>query len=235
MYPRLLIARLLVFLVCMWYMVTEGKGGGALEYAKFKSKFINDTSQYCNGKFEIPVLKNALDRAVEEELPSRDNNKSFQIRDLTNSESLKISYNSPYLMCKYSSEKECVLVGTLAPAWSRGWQNISKDAFVSDIIDTFFHFASQYIYRSYQINLIGAIALTYGKHCDFRGNEFQEYWLPFCSHEYIAFRNNIPTTRNKRNHTLECYLDLVNSFDPVCEQGGLLLCTVAFTSFRWVL
>ena len=183
-------------------------------YAEFKSKFVNDMSKFENIKPKIPLLKSALDRAVEKELPLRDDYSSFQIRDLTNSEALKISYNSPYLMCKYSSKKKCVLVGTLAPAWSRGWKNISKDDFVSDQIDGFFHFADQYIYRGYQINLIGAIALTYGNHCDFRGNELHTYQLPYDNSKYTAFRNDIPIMRNKRNRTLERYLELINSFDP---------------------
>jgi len=185
-----------------------------LGYDKFKSKFVNDLSQFENIKAKIPLLKSTLDRVVEKELPYRDSYKSFQIRNITNSESLKINCNLPYLMCKYSSKKKCVLVGTLAPAWSSGWKDISKDSFVSDQIKCFFHFANQYIYRGYQINLIGAIALTYGKSCDFRGNELSQYQLPYCNSEYIAFRNDIPTTRNKRNHMLERYLELINSFDP---------------------
>ena len=183
-------------------------------YAEFKNKFINDVCRFENTKSKIPLLKIALDRVVEKELPLRDGYCSFQIRDFTNSEAFRISYNSPYLMCKYSTEKNRVLVGTLAPSWSRGWKNISKDDFVSEQIDLFFHFANQYIYRGYQINLIGAIALTYGKHCDFRGIEFCEWQLPYGESEYMAFRNSIPTIRNKRNRTLERFANIINSFDP---------------------
>lgn len=117
-------------------------------------------------------------------------------------------------MCKYSNEKKRVLVGALAPSWSRGWKNISKDDFISEQINKFFYFANQYIYRGYQINLIGAIALTYGKHCDFRGNDFRECQLPYCNSEYTAFRNDIPIIRNKRNRILELFINLTNSFDP---------------------
>ena len=183
-------------------------------YPEFKSKFINYFDQSENTKEKIPLLKSALDRAVEKELPSRDSNKTFQVRDIDNSEKLKINYDSPYLMCKYSNEKNSVLVGTLAPAWSRGWGKISKDVFVSDQIDVFFHFANQYIYRGYQINLIGAIALTYGRHCDFRGSEFSECQLPFCDSNYFSFRNDISVIKNKRNQLLAYYIELINSFDP---------------------
>lgn len=76
--------------------------------------------------------------------------------------------------------------------WSRGWKKISKDDFVADQIDGFFHFANQYIYRGYQINILGAIALTYGRHCYFRGDEFKEYTLPFYNSEYLSFRKDFP-------------------------------------------
>lgn len=183
-------------------------------YAEFKSKFINQFAQYENTKGKVSLVKSALDRAVEKELPLRDSDRTFQVRDIHNSERLNISYNSSYLMCKYSKQKKSVLVGTLAPAWSRGWRKISKDDFVSDQIDRFFHFANQYIYRGYQINVLGAIALTYERHCDFRGNEFKECQLPFCNFEYFSFRNDIPTIHNKKNQLLSYYIELINSFDP---------------------
>ncbi len=114
-------------------------------YVEFKSKFINQFAQYENTKRKISLFKSALDRAVEQELPLRDSYQTFQIRDIYNSEGLNVSYNSPYLMCKYSKEKRSLLVGTLTPAWSRGWKKISKDDFVANQIDGFFHFANQYI------------------------------------------------------------------------------------------
>lgn len=170
-------------------------------------------------KSKIPLMKSALDKAIKNELPARDSYMTFQIRDLENSENLKISYKSSHLMCKYSEDKKCLLVGTLAPAWSRGWKNISRDTFVSDQIDYFFHFANQYIYRGYQINLIGAIALAYGVHSDFRGIECSEYRLPHGNLKYHAFHDSIPAIRNGRNYCLERYLDLINSFDPFVNKS----------------
>ena len=116
-------------------------------YVEFKSKFINQFAQYENTKRKISLFKSALDRAVGQELPLRDSYQTFQIRDIYNSEGMNVSYNSPYLMCKYSKEKRSLLVGTLTPVWSRGWKKISKDDFVADQIDGFFYFANQYIYR----------------------------------------------------------------------------------------
>lgn len=185
-----------------------------MAYSEFKSKFINDLSRFENVRGKIPVLKRALDEAVINELPKRDKQLSFQVRDYTNTDSLRISHNSPYLMCKYSNEENCLLVGTLAPSWASGWRNISKDVFVSEQIDSFFHLANQYVYRGYQINLIGAIALTYGRHCDFRGHMLKQFKLPYCISEYTSFIEDIPTTRTKKNHILERYLEIINSFDP---------------------
>ena len=179
-------------------------------YSEFKSKFVQYFLQYENTKSKIESLKSALDRAVEIELPSRDKNKTFQIRDITNSEKLRISYDSQFLMCNYSNKKDRVLVGTIAPAWDRGWKNFSKDDFVSDQINTFFYFANQFVYRGYQINLIGAIALTYGRACDFRGNEINYYLLPVCNSYYHSFHNDISVNKSKRNQRLAYYIELLN-------------------------
>lgn len=194
-------------------------GSVTLGYSEFKSKFINDLFRFENVRGKIPALKRALDEAVINELPKRDKQLSFQIRDYTNTDSLRISHNSQYLMCKYSNEENCLLVGTLAPSWASGWRNISKDVFVSEQIDSFFHFANQYVYRSYQINLIGAIALTYGRHCDFRGYSLKKLQLPYGILEYNSFVENIPTARTKRNHRLESYLEIINAFDPYVNKA----------------
>ena len=183
-------------------------------YSEFKSKFLNDSVKRGFPENKISLLKSALDKSFEKELPVRDNNNSFQIRDFTNSDTLKISYHSNNLLCKYSVEKNYLLVGTLGPAWKHGWSNISKDTYVSDQIDGFFHFANQYIHRGLQINLIGAIALTYGKPCDFRGNEFRELTLPYHNIAYQEFCNGIPLTNSKRNRLLNKYLGIINAFDP---------------------
>lgn len=201
-----------IFIVYVKFI--KNKRGDNLGYLEFKSKFINQFTQYESVKRKVTLLKSALERSVEQELILRDSDRLFQVRDIYNSEKLNVSYNSPYLMCKYSKEKKSLLVGIIGPAWSRGWKKISKDKFVADQIDSFFYFANQYVYRGYQINILGAIALTYGRSCDFRGNEFRECTLPFGNSEYLSFRKDIPIIHNKRNQLLSYYIDLINSFDP---------------------
>lgn len=183
-------------------------------YTEFESKFINDFSKFENIKIKIPILKKALYEAAMNELPRRDHRMLFQIRDFTNSTEMKINHNSQFLACRYSDEKNCLLVGTLAPNWRFGWKNISKDPFVSEQISNFFYFTNQYICRGYQINLIGAIALTYGKYCDFRGATIHEFQLPRCNSEYTDFITNIPRVKTKKNCIIERYLKIINSFDP---------------------
>lgn len=178
-------------------------------YNNFKSKFVNqlplDKRRLC---------KKALDKAVDYELPLRDNENTFQIRDIYNSKQLRISYNSPYLMCKYSEKEERILVGVRGPAWERGWKEISGDIKTSKLIGDFFHLANQYVYRSYQINILGAIALTYERPCDFRGDKLREIQLPFCNSEYTLFCRDIPKVKNGRNRLFSYYAGIINSFDP---------------------
>ena len=42
------------------------KGAGILGYNEFKSKFVNDMSRFKNVKSKLPLLKSALDRAIEQ-------------------------------------------------------------------------------------------------------------------------------------------------------------------------
>lgn len=183
-------------------------------YAEFKSKFLHQLSLYENTKSKIDLCKNALDRAIKEELPLRDSERKFHIRDLSNSEQLRISYKSSNLMCKYSEDENRVFVGTLSPSWASGWKKISKDSYVSKLISDFFHYANQYIYRGYQINLLGAIALTYKRPCDFRGYMLSSFQLPLCNSKYASFCDDIPEPTNKRNQLLSYYVRLINAFDP---------------------
>ena len=183
-------------------------------YDSFKNRFINDISRFQNATTKIPSLKRALDKAVMKELPTRDNKAIFVVRDITNSNALHLNHHSPNLMCKYSKTNKSLIVGTLSPAWSNGWRDISTDSFIIDQIDSFFHLANQYIYRGYQINIIGAIALTYGIGCDFRGSEFYKTDLSHSNAAYNKFYSEIPLTRSKKNYLFERYIDIINSFDP---------------------
>ena len=191
-------------------------GGSLVEYNKFEDKFIKYAFQFNSEKAKIHRFRDALRSAVLTELPKMDNCKIFLIRNLTNSTSLNISHISPDLMCKYSPNDDSVLIGTLTPAWSEVWRNISTDEFTSDLLWMFFHVAHQYLHRGLQINIIGAIALTYGRHCDFRyGGVYRSiYPIKNDNAEYLAFKDSIIFASSKRNKLFNKYLNLINSFDP---------------------
>lgn len=188
-------------------------------YNEFKNKICSYYDSFENTRVKLPLLKSALDRVVGQELPSRDEKRLFQIRDFTNSEGLRINIRAGSLLCSYSENKNQLLVGTLGPLWSRGWRGISKDPFVAEQISDFFHFANQYIYRSSQINLIGAIALTYGRCCDFRGYTLKEVVLPELDADYSDFYKSIPRIMTYRNKTVLHYLEIINALDPFVNKA----------------
>ena len=188
-------------------------------YDEFKTKICLYYGSFENTKLKISLFKSALDRVVAHELPSRDDKRIFQIRDFTNSKGIQINIYAGNLLCSYSNNKNQLLVGTLGPHWRRGWREVSRDPFVAEQIGYFFYFASQYIFRSSQINLIGAIALTYGRCCDFRGSTLNEVILPDCETVYNEFFKNIPNTITNRNKIVLHYLKIINALDPFVNKA----------------
>jgi hypothetical protein len=188
-------------------------------YNEFKNKMLLYYGSFDNTKAKLPLIKSALDRAVGHELPSRDDKQLFQIRDFTNSEGLLINICAGNLMCSYSDDKDKLFVGTLGPLWSRGWREVSKDPYIAEQIKDFFHFANQYIYRSSQINLIGAIALAYGRCCDFRGDYLSEVVLPEREAVYNDFYIRIPTIITNHTKAVLHYLAIINSLDPFVNKA----------------
>ncbi|HAN09690.1 MAG TPA: hypothetical protein DCP90_03655 [Clostridiales bacterium] len=180
-------------------------------------RFINDLtsyySQFENTRGEITLFKEAYKKAIEQELPERENQRNFQIRDFTNSTGLNINLSFENLYCKQDEEKKLV-VGTVSPNWDNGWRNISENGFVSEQISDFFYFAKQYIHRSYEINLIVAIAIVYGRACDFRGRELRQMQLPFSNEEYLEFTRSSLKDETTRTVRLVHYLKIINSLDP---------------------
>lgn len=185
-------------------------------------KFVDDFSQYFSSfeltKDKIRSLKLALKEVKDFELPSRDETKLFQIRNFMNSNSLEINLTSKNLWCKPDGEKG-LLVGTLLPHWQTGWKRFCKDEFISEQIGNFFFLVTQYICRSYQINLIVAISFTYNRICDFRGDRLWQYSLPTCEQEFADFNNSISFKSNSRIRILQHYLEIINSLDPYVNKA----------------
>lgn len=187
-----------------------------LGFNTFKSQICNyySSCRYLSNKMEH--FKDILDKIVYYELPRRDNELLFQVRGLKNTVDLDLSIKYNNIMCNYCNEKKSLIVGVSAPNWKTGWEDISKDVIISQEIEHLFHFISQYIYRSYQINLIGAIALSTGRAIDFRCGSVM----------YLSGQNynNIFNTSLRKNlsfldlKTLK-YLKLINALDPYVNQA----------------
>ena len=195
------------------------ESGDILGYDKFKNKVCNYYSTYQNTKNKIEQFKYTLDKIVAHELPKRDNEQFFQIRDFTNTSELKLNLSFNNIMCYFSDEDNLLKVGVVCPNWSRGWRNISKDEFVSDQIDILFHFISQYIYRSYQVNLIGAIALSTGVSTDFRGNTLMYIYGDSVTQEVNNFKRNIVDSPSVLTSKTLGYLKLINTLDPYVNKA----------------
>lgn len=189
-----------------------------MSFDKFVSDFCCWFNKFENTKGKTKLLSGTLKHIAEEILPSRDEQRLFQVRSFTNSKDMKFNLIYRNLWCTSDKDKG-LLVGTLAPNWNNGWKGVSKDEIVADQIDLFFHFANQYITRSYQINLIGSIAFTYNRYCDFRGDFLSQCKLPFLIDEFEKFRDNIKPQFCKKIEIIKHHLNIINALDPYVNKA----------------
>jgi|SRR5665648_169786 len=188
-------------------------------YDDFKSKICAYFNLFENTKNKIPHLKLALNKIATNTLPQRDCECLFQVRDFENTFSLNINFICENIMCYYSDKEKALMVGVVCPNWSKGWKSISKDKFVSEQIDYLFHFISQYVYRSYQINLIGAIALATGIPTDFRGNTLESTHGEYALQEIEKFKISIVENSSELSLKTKGYLRLINALDPFVNKA----------------
>lgn len=183
-------------------------------YDNFKSNLCNyyNSNEYTRKK--VNKLKSAIDNVVNNILPKKDSEFRLQVRDFTNTTSLNISLIKENIMCYYSTSEDKIITGVICPDWGDVWRSVSKDKFVCDQINFLFHFISQYIYRSYQVNLIGAIALATGRPTDFRGTMLSSIYGEKVSHEIDIFKNQIEENTSVLSMKTIGYLKLINSLDP---------------------
>lgn len=188
-------------------------------FNKFKSQLCNyfESCKYANNKIEY--FKDTLDKIIYYELPRRDNEQLFQVRDFTNTVDLNLSLSLNNIMCYYSNEENALMVGVICPNWSNGWRGISKDKFVSEQIEYLFHFISQYVYRSYQVNLIGAIALSIDRATDFRGNTLRYVYGGNVAQEVNSFKKYLDVDSSILNLRTLGYLKLINALDPYVNKA----------------
>jgi hypothetical protein len=185
-----------------------------LSYNDFKNDFCKYYNSSESTRNKVNKLKLALDHAAINILPLRDTELCFQVRDFTNTSSLDINFINENIMCYYSISEDKMITGVISPNWRTGWGNISKDKFVCEQISLLFHFISQYIIRSYQVNLIGAIALATGRPSDFRGTMLSSIYSERTSQEIDSFKSRITDNTSILSMKTIGYLKLINSLDP---------------------
>ncbi|WMJ77793.1 MULTISPECIES: hypothetical protein [unclassified Sedimentibacter] len=188
-------------------------------YDDFKNKICMYYNSFENTKNKVESLKSTLNNIVTNILPQRDSECLFLIRDFKNTSNLNINFIYHNMMCYYSDEENALVVGVVCPNWSNGWKNISKNNFISKQIDILFHFISQYIYRSYQINMIGAIALSTDIPTDFRGNTLKSTCDEYAIQEIEKFKTFIEENTSELSLKTLGYLRLINALDPFINKS----------------
>lgn len=113
-------------------------------------------------------LPPAVRRAVEYELPFRDKHQLAQFRTIIEDTRLQLDYRpettAVFTIARavHGADSTLALVaGAVAPAWKRGWRQISRNEHVSDILDDYFYAMTTYILRSRYLKVTAAIGLTY--------------------------------------------------------------------------
>lgn len=187
----------------------------------FKSKVCVYYNFFEYPQKKVTKLKSALNKLVINMLPLRDSEIMFLVRDFRNTSNLNLSFTYNNIMCYYSAKEDALMVGVIYPDWSNGndWGNISKDRFVNEQIDILLHFFSQYIYRSYQVNLIGAISLATGTPTDFRGRTLNRTNGEDASLEIDKFNAFIEGGNSELNLKVQGYLRLINALDPYVNRS----------------
>lgn len=189
-----------------------------MSFDKFTNDFCQWFNKFDNTRKKIKLLTNCLKKIAEVELPLRNDERLFKVRNFINTKDFELNFIYKNLWCKSDSEKG-LLVGTLCPNWNSGWKEVCKDEFVSDQIDYFFHFATQYIYRSYQINLIGSLAFTYNRYFDFRGDFLSWSILPYSINSFQEYENGIKTMTCNKTKRIKHYLNIINALDPYVNKA----------------
>jgi len=188
-------------------------------YDDFKSKICAYYNSFENTKNKVPRFKRALDDIITYILPQKDHEYIFQVRDFTNTYSININFIYDNIMCYYSNEIKALMTGVICPNWGKGWNNISKDPFITDQISYIFHFISQYVYRSYQINLIGAIALATGTPTDFRGHTLRNIYGKLTESKIEEFKSHVIDDKSELSLKTIGYLKLINALDPFVNKS----------------
>lgn len=194
-----------------------------LEVERFISKFCN----LANKRHSIPVqsrriLPSVLRNIIYTELPKRDNERELMVRELTNSDGLEIYINSNDITV-HKDQSGKLVVGVLAPYWSKGLRTICKNEYVYDEVSWFFHFSQQYVARSRFIEVIGSLALAYHRDTHFRPSSLQLFQISDFGYDLnkakvsvfginALTKDHVLSSRRQREFLY--WLNLINGLDP---------------------
>lgn len=191
-----------------------------MSFLEFKNKFINNVINQ-NSNINIQNLKNSLNK-IPLILKNMEGNRLIMIRDLICDETIGFNYISEDVSCKYDFFENELIVGIISPDWSKGWRNISSNKYISEIISDYMYFLNQYVYRSYFINIIGALALVYGKSSSFFGQSMFRYGHYNIGKDYKKFTDTINRKYNNLNTNYRMFVYImskINALDPYVNRA----------------
>lgn len=200
----------------------------------FITKFVQWAQEWRIGSVTCHKLPSALRRVIRDELPRRDAMGELIIRELVGSEGLTCRFGKPSayvvatsddvvtdILSKYDlrlthqhETEHRLFAFTLMPAWRTGFGDVIRDKQLYDLITDFFWLANQYVARSRAASLVGALAFTFGRACDFRVGD-----LVWRRYSVLDPHTRIPplplfSSARGRDATLRVWANHLNALDP---------------------
>lgn len=191
-----------------------------MSFLEFKNKFINNVIKR-NSDINMQELKNSLNK-IPLILKDMEGNRLIMIRDLSCDETIGFNYISEDISCKYDFYENELIVGLISPDWSKGWRNISSNKYISELISDYMYFSNQYVYRSYIINIIGALSLVYGISSSFMGQSMFRYGHYNIDEDYKKFTDGINRKHNNLNTNYKMFVYImskINALDPYVNRA----------------
>lgn len=145
--------------------------------------------------------------------------KSVVVREIFVEDNLKLQLSHHSQQSTVFSTSNGLSVLTISPNWSRGIRKYFKDETLYDYISWFFHFVEQYIARSKYVEIMGAIALVYGKKSEFYSGSLAKYIIgsghytieDVYQNYSIPKENKVTSSKQRRYYSL---YNLLNGLDP---------------------
>jgi hypothetical protein len=191
--------------------------------------FISEFCQWAKS-VQVPTkstskLSRALRRAIDVKLVADDDEREIAVRQLIGSEGLRCEFAAEDLWV-IRSDDGWLEAGAVGPDWRRGWRNFDKDEYVTDLISDFFYFARQYVHRGRAASIIGAIAATYDKACDFRYGTIKLYQfhvdeLRNVDRKGLSLTKSTSKTRgtSSRSRQFSTWVNAINGLDPYVQRA----------------